>query len=375
MTQGGRRQQRSVSQGARAVVRLGAIRHNLERIRELARGAKVMAVVKANAYGHGLVPVARQLGAADSLAVARLPEAITLREAGIEQPIVVLQGVFTRDELSRATAERCELVVHCEPQVVMLEAAAAGSTVVWLKVDTGMRRLGFEPAQVAGLRRRLAASSAVTDLRLMTHLANADDRADATTERQLGRFAALLEDFDGEFSVANSAATLGWQDSIRLGRAATASWLRPGLALYGASPFAGTVGADFGLAPAMDFEARLIAVKPIRAGDAVGYGGRWRASQDTVLGIVAAGYGDGYSRHLPSATPLLVGGREARLAGSVSMDSLAVDLGPGAAARPGDVVTLWGEKLPVERIAACAGTIPYTLLAGVSHREAAETLD
>lgn len=368
-----------MSVGARAVIRLGAIRQNLRRIKEFAGGAKVIAVVKANAYGHGLLPVAHALSGADALvdalAVARICEGVALREAGIECPVLVLQGHQVREDVESAAAHALELVVHCEPQVELLESASRGRHVVWLKVDTGMRRLGVEPPRVDGLLRRLSAAPAVGEVLLMTHLANADERGGAETGRQLECFARLLRGFDGQFSIASSAGILGWPDAIGAAPDADRSWVRAGIALYGASPFADSTGHDFGLAPVMDLEARVIAVKPIRAGDAVGYGGTWQAPRDTQLAIVSAGYGDGYSRHLPSGTPVLVDGRPASLAGRISMDSAAVDLGPNGGAAIGDRVVLWGEGLPVEKVAARAGTIPYTLLAGVTHREPAQLVD
>ena len=364
-----------MSVGARAVIRLEAIRHNLRRMREFARGAKVIAVVKANAYGHGLLPVARAAGEADALAVAHMWEGIALREAGIVQPVVVLHGALTREDLAMAVEHRLQPVVHCAAQVEYLEDAQRGDAVVWLKVDTGMHRLGVEPADADTLLSRLTAAPAVAEVRLMTHLANADERDDPQTGRQLDCFAQLLECFDGQFSIANSAGVLAWPEAVRAERNADRSWVRTGLALYGASPFPASRGSEFGLKAAMEFESRLIAVKPIRAGDAVGYGGFWRAPHDTLLGIVSAGYGDGYSRHLPSGTPLLVEGRVATLAGRISMDSAAVDLGPDSAASVGDRVILWGETLPVETIAARAGTIPYALLAGITHRQPPEIID
>lgn len=364
-----------MSAGARAVIRLEAIRHNLRRMKALAGGAKVMAVVKANAYGHGLLPVARAAAEADALAVARVHEGIALRDAGLGQPIVVLQGAMTRGDLRAAAEHGLQPVVHCEPQVEWLEAVPRGETIVWLKVDTGMRRLGVDPEEAAGFLKRLSAAPAVAEVRLMTHLANADERDDPQTGRQLDCFAELLEDFDGQFSIANSAGLLAWPEAVRAEREAGRSWVRAGIALYGVSPFPASEGNEFGLRAAMEFEARLIAVKPIRAGDAVGYGGHWRAPHDTLLGIVSAGYGDGYSRYLPSGTPLLVEGTPATLAGRISMDSAAVDLGPDSAASTGDRVVLWGEDLPVESIAARAGTIPYTLLTGITHREPPEFLE
>jgi alanine racemase len=340
-----------------------------------AGGAKVMGVVKANAYGHGLLPVARALAEADALAVARVHEGIALREAGIDQPVVVLQGATTREDLRAALEHRLQPVVHCEAQAALLEAVPHGEAVVWLKVDTGMRRLGVEPEEAAALSGRLSAAAAVSELRLMTHLSNADEREDPQTGRQLDVFAQLLERFDGEFSVANSAAVLAWPEAVRTDRDVARSWVRAGISLYGVSPFPASEGSEFGLRAAMEFESRLIAVKPIRAGDAVGYGGYWRAPHDTLLGVVSAGYGDGYSRYLPSGTPVLVEGKAATLAGRVSMDSAAVDLGPDSTAAVGDRVILWGRDLPVETIAARAATIPYTLLAGVTHREPPEIID
>jgi alanine racemase len=205
----------------------------------------------------------------------------------------------------------------------------------------------------------------VGEVRLMTHLACADDRRDARTDQQVARFRELLASFDGQISVANSPGLLGWPDSICAGVDPGRSSVRCGIALYGISPFPGTTGADFGLRPAMHFEAGLIAVKKVRAGENVGYGAAWQARSDTVIGIVSAGYGDGYTRFLPSGTPVLVNGRRATIAGRVSMDMTAVDLGPDAAERVGDSVTLWGDGLPVEEVAASAGTIPYTLVCGV----------
>jgi alanine racemase len=357
-----------VTTGPRAWIRLDALKANYDYLRQAAGGARVMAVVKANAYGHGLDGVVRHLSDADAFAVARLSDAIHLAEAGLHRPIVLFGGVYSAPDLATALHHRIELVVHTEHQIDLLEAAGSGNAIVWLKLDTGMHRLGFEPAQAASLIARLRRSPAVAEVRLMTHLANADDRQDERTPRQLARFRAALDAFDGEFSVANSAGLLGWPDSIDLGQGRTRSWVRCGIALYGISPFPGTCGADLGLRPVMEYESRLIGIRAVRSGDRVGYGGTWQARADTVIGIVAAGYGDGYSRFLPSGTPVLVNGRRAGLAGLVSMDVAAVDLGPGATDGIGDRVTLWGGDLPVETVAERAGTIPYQLVCGVTQR-------
>lgn len=364
-----------MSFGARALIRLGALKNNFERIREAANGAKVMAVVKANAYGHGLQTVVGNLAQADSFAVARYSEALELDNAGTGKPIVLLKGILDSEELSHALHRGFELVVHCARQVELLERAVAGNATVWLKLDTGMRRLGFEPEQARELIVRLNNCRSVGEVRLMTHLANADDRQDDATSRQVDAFRTILRRFDGAFSIANSAGLLGWPATIAAGHDISRSWIRPGLCLYGVSPFPDSSGGDFGLSPVMEFSSRLIGVKALRTGEAVGYGGTWKAPAPTTLGIVSAGYGDGYTRFLPSGTPVLVDGRRVALAGRVSMDLAAVDLGADATDEIGAPVTLWGEGLPVEEVAACAGTIPYQLLCGLTHREPKEILE
>ena len=358
--------------GARARIKLGAIRHNLATLSEKAPGARCMAVIKANAYGHGLQEVARVLDRADCLAVARLSEAARLRDAGIDTDIVVMGGPLAADDLSHAADLRCGIAIHDSAQASWVETFSGRLPAIWIKVDTGMRRLGIYADQVPGVFERVAAAADV--LGLMTHFANADDTNDDTTLRQFERFALLVADFEGQVSIANSATLLSWQrvqdalaDVANEGRL----WIRPGLALYGLSPFPGRTGKALGLRPAMQLESRLLSVKPVRQGDRVGYGGDWRAAEDSTLGIVAAGYGDGYSRQVPSGTPVLVNGRRVPVAGRVSMDLTAVDLGPGATDAVGDPVVLWGDDLPVEEIAESAGTIPYTLVTGVTHREPA----
>jgi alanine racemase len=357
-----------VTCGARAVIRLDALRSNFKRIREAANGARILAVVKADAYGHGLLTVASNLPDADAFAVARIDEALHLHAAGVRQPIVLLEGVTDAEEMQAALQRNFQPVVHCEQQIELLEKASAGRTTVWLKIDTGMHRLGVEPERSAELIERLRACRSIEELRMMTHLATADDPADGMTLRQLAIFRDLLGHFEGEVSVANSPALFGWPDDIASGLPPRRTWIRAGVCLYGISPFADSCGSDLGLRPVMEFTTSLIAVKPIRAGDRVGYGATWEAAEDTMLGIFAAGYGDGYSRFIPSGTPVLVNGRRAELAGRVSMDMAAIDLGPRATDEVGAPVTLWGEGLPVEEVAAHAGTIPYQLVCGVTNR-------
>ena len=365
-----------MSFGARALIRLGALTHNLDVVRNAAPGAKVMAVVKANAYGHGMLTVTRHLGEdVDAFAVARLSEALQLRRGGISTPIVLLEGVLDESEQVAAVADDIELVVHVEEQVALLERQQGGSSVVWLKIDTGMNRLGFAPEDAAAVAERLARCGAVSELRLMTHMASADELDNSATDVQFERFRAVASGFDGAVSLANSPATLGWP---KLADARTGlgflgdHWIRPGIALYGISPFADRGGRDLGLIPVMQFEARLIAVKPLLQGSRVGYGGRFQSDRDSTLGIVAAGYGDGYSRHFKDGTPVMINGRRVPLIGNVAMDMLAVDLGPDATDSAGDLVTLWGDDLPVEEIAPWADAIPYDLVCGITNREASE---
>lgn len=361
-----------MSFGARACINLGAIRQNFHHITKQAPGARVMAVIKANAYGHGLLDVADSLHDAECLAVARLSEAIQLRQAGIDKPIALLSGAFSADDMDQAINLQLQICVHAEEQITWLEKHGAADAVVWAKIDTGMHRLGFRPDIAAGVIARLRSCAAVGDVRLMTHLANADDLQDSTTKAQIDAFRAITNDFSGDVSVANSAGLLGWPEELEAFadiREAGRLWIRPGLVLYGISPFPGQCGVDLGLDPAMQFEAHLIAVKQLRKGERVGYGGTWEAQQDTVLGVVSAGYGDGYSRHIESGTPILINGRRVPVTGRISMDLCSIDLGAGATDQVGDSVILWGEDLPVEEIAEHAGTIPYQLVCGITNRE------
>ena len=364
-----------MSFGARACISCGAIQKNFQLIKNQEPGARVMAVIKANAYGHGLIAVAASLEGADCLAVARLSEAIKIRHAGIDKPVALLGGVFSTNEIDQAIDLQLQICVHTEEQVALLEQHGPANLQVWAKVDTGMNRLGFHPESTATVIDRLRNCSAVSDVRLMTHLANADDRQDSTTKTQIEAFRVIADDFAGEVSIANSTGVLGWSEEFEVFadlRNAGRLWIRPGLALYGISPFPGQCGAELGLSPAMQFEAHLIAVKDINTGERVGYGGTWQAQQDTRIGVISAGYGDGYSRHIASGTPILINGRRVPVVGRISMDLCSVDLGADATDEVGDTVVLWGEGLPVEEIAEHAAAIPYELVCGVMNREAGE---
>jgi alanine racemase len=325
-----------------------------------------MAVIKANAYGHGLVAVARALDSADAFAVARVDEGLTLRQAGVLTRTVLLEGVFDRAQLEAAAVAGFELVVHTAEQIELLRAAPRGVTfTVWLKLDTGMNRLGFKGPAFEAAHEALRDLPAVrAPVNLFTHLSSADTPETDVTAEQLARFSAMTAFLEGERSIANSAGMLGFAD-------AQADWVRPGLLLYGASPFAGTVGADHGLRPVMTLHSHVIAVKDLEVGEQVGYGGTWVARRPTRLAVAAVGYGDGYPRSLSSGSPVLVNARRAPLAGRVSMDMIGIDVTDlEVAPRLGDPVILWGDGLPVEEIAVWADTIPYELLCGISQRVA-----
>jgi len=351
-----------VSRLIRAVIDTGALRHNLEVVHRRAPDAKVLAVVKANAYGHGLVQTALALPDADAFAVARLEEGAMLRGHGVSHPIVLLEGVFTAGQLREAARHELDLVVHDALQVGLLEAGAGAHRFrLWLKIDTGMNRLGFRASELPEALRRLERlRPAPSEIRLMTHLARADDSPGMTRD-QLERFGQATRGLAYATSIANSAGVFG-------GTPVGGEWVRPGLALYGASPFADRTSLELGLRPVMTLAATVIAVRRVPRGETVGYGAAWRAGRDSQVAIVAAGYGDGLPRGLPNGTPVLIDGRRAPLCGRVSMDMLAVDvtdLGPVAVGMP---VVLWGEGLPVEEVARWAGTIPYELLCAVSQR-------
>jgi alanine racemase len=343
-----------------------ALRHNLGVIREWAPGSRVMAVIKANAYGHGLVAVARALEGADAFAVARVDEGLTLRQAGVLTRTVLLEGVFDRAQLEAAAVAGFELVVHTAEQIELLRSAPRGKKfTVWLKLDTGMNRLGFKGPAFEAARVALSELASVrSPVNLFTHLASADTPETGATAGQLAQFSAVTAFLEGERSIANSAGLLGFTD-------AQADWVRPGLLLYGASPFPGTIGPDYGLRPVMTLHSHVIAVKDLDAGEHVGYGGAWVARRPTRLAVAAVGYGDGYPRSLASGSPVLVNAQRAPLAGRVSMDMIGIDVTDlGEVPRLGDPVILWGDGLPVEEIAVWADTIPYELLCGISQRVA-----
>ena len=348
-----------------ATVDLAAIRHNLRRVRQLAPRSKVMAAVKADAYGHGAVQVARALEAegVDSLAVACMEEAMQLREAHLlTTPITLLEGVISIEEAALAVYERLQVVVHDHWQIALLEQLPASAEVqVWFKLDSGMHRLGFPLTDVPRLVETLRGHRNWAFQGWITHLACADEPDNPATPTQIAAYNAALNGVAGARSIANSAGLLAWPE-------ARVDWVRPGLMLYGASPLANQTGADLGLRPALNLKSRLIAVREFAADEPIGYGQTWRTPERMNIGVVAVGYADGMHRSLRVGTPVMIRGQRVPLVGRVSMDMITVDLRGMPAAQVGDPVLLWGAALPAEEIAGFAGTLAYELFCGLTQR-------
>lgn len=354
-----------MSRTTTATIHLGALRHNLARIRQLAAPAKVMAVVKADAYGHGLERVARALDAdAECFAVAALGDGLRLRAAGHRQRIVVLSGPDQPGDIAEMQRLQLDAAIHHETQLRWLADATPGRgrLRVWLKIDSGMHRLGFALDRVAEAHARLGAMRGIDPgIGLLTHFSESEVFGGEATRAQLARFAEATRGLAGPRSLSNSAAVLGWPE-------ARTDWVRTGGLLYGLSVVEGRTGADFGFRPAMSLATRLIAINRIARGERIGYNGTWTCPEDMPVGVAAVGYGDGYPRSAASGTPVLIDGTTVPLIGRVSMDLITLDLREARQAKVGDRVTLWGEGLPAETIARHAGTISYDLTCGMTRR-------
>jgi alanine racemase len=364
-----------MSRTALATIHLGALRRNLARVHERAGGAKVMAVVKADGYGHGLERVARACAQADALGVAALGDGLRLRSAGNRQRIVVLSGPDEAGDLAEFRRLDLDAVIHHESQLAWLAADAGGSSKtarplrVWLKIDTGMHRLGFDPGDVARVHARLRAMPNVDpDIVLMTHFAASDEFDNPLTAGQIARFDVAAAAFADARALANSAGLLGWPAAFCTDGSPVPSWVRVGGLLYGLSVVEGRSGPDLGFEPAMSLSTRLISVKTIKKGERIGYAATWECPEDMPVGVAAIGYGDGYPRSARAGTPVLINGLRAFIVGRVSMDLVTIDLRNVLNAQVGDRVTLWGPDLPIETIAAQAGTISYDLTCGVTRR-------
>ncbi|MHB1091568.1 alanine racemase [Thiobacillus sp.] len=351
----------------RAQISTDAMAHNLRVACSHARGTRVFAVVKANAYGHGLSRARRALAAADGFAVLTLEEAANLRLMGVEQPVLLLEGLFTADEIAMCSELDLWPVIHHAGQLDWLQQQPPARPLhVFLKFDSGMHRLGFPLADHAAIVARTKSLRGVAGITLMTHFAQADE-ADGVGW-QLHPFLREVSAYDLPWSSANSAALLRYPETL-------GEWVRPGLMLYGASPFADMSAEQLGLKPAMTLQSELISVQTLRAGEGVGYGQLFRADRPMRVGVVACGYADGYPRHAPTGVPVLVDGHVTRTLGRVSMDMLCVDLSEHPGAGVGSPVVLWGEGLPVDAVATAAGTSSYELLCALAPRVPIEEID
>jgi alanine racemase len=342
-----------------ALIDQNALENNLHVARRVA-SSRIMAVIKANGYGHGLLRVAEALAAAEGFALLDIQDAVRLREAGYRQTILLLEGFFDAADLALIAAYELTTVIHSNWQIALLDAYPGRGTLdVWLKVNSGMHRLGFAPDGVGAAMASLRRHAAVREITMMSHFSHADEARGVSAQL------ALINEIAAEYrvarSLANSAALLRYP-------ATHGDWVRPGIMLYGASPFADTSAQQLGLKPVMTLSSRIIAVQDLKAGDEVGYAGQFRADRLMRIGVVACGYADGYPRHAPNGTPVLVDGRKTQLLGRVSMDMLCVDLTALPQSGVGAQVTLWGRGLPVEEVAAAAGTISYELMCALTAR-------
>lgn len=345
----------------RASISAAALAHNLAIARRHAGGAKIWAVVKANAYGHGLLRTAQALGDADGYAMLDFADAVQLRGAGVDKPVLMLEGFFKPEDIPLLVQHRLTPVIHNIEQIEMLEKSGMeGSLDVYLKVNSGMNRLGFTVDNVRLAWNALDGNPRVGSISLMTHFADAD--GDGGIAAQLQWFNELTQPFEAPRSLANSAALLRFADETR------ADWVRPGIMLYGCSPFSFKSAEDIGLRPAMSLGSEIIGVQHLESGERVGYGMTYEASQEMTIGIVACGYADGYPRHAPTGTPVLVAGRRTGTVGRISMDMLCVDISDIEEAYVGTPVTLWGEGLPCDEVAQAAGTVSYELLCALAPR-------
>ena len=369
-----------MSRTALATIHLGALRRNLARVRERAHGAKVMAIVKADGYGHGLERVARTLADADALGVAALGDGLRLRAAAQRGRIVVLSGPDEPADLAEFRRLRLDAVIHHESQLAWLaaDASAVQPLRVWLKIDTGMHRLGFPPDRAGEAHARLRALANVDpDIALMTHFAASDEFDNAMTATQIAAFNAATENLTGARALSNSAGLLGWP-AAQNSAGAVDHWVRVGGLLYGLSVIDGQSGTDLGFEPAMTLSTKLISVQHLKKGERIGYAATWECPEDMAVGVAAIGYGDGYPRSAVAGTPVLIESSHARIGraqigraqivGRVSMDLITIDLRGIDAPSVGDRVVLWGRDLAVEEVARHAGTISYDLTCGMTRR-------
>lgn len=343
-----------------------SICHNYERVKILAPKSRVVAMVKANAYGHGLLACSRALAEinVDALGIARFSEGIALRKAGIQQKIVLMQGFSSAEELRVLSELKIDIVLHHESQLVILENTPLSTPVnIWLKINSGMNRLGIQPEQVESIYRRLQKiPHVIKPIYLMTHFSSTKTLEDSITQQEFSVFAAVTKHLEGERSLAKSGAIIASPDTH-------ADWVRPGIMLYGISPFEINTGADYQLRAVMTLTSRIIAIRQQKKGDLIGYCGTWSCPEDMIVGVVAIGYGDGYPASAQSGTPVLIHGKRCGVVGRVNMDMMTVDLRNAPQAKIGDSVYLWGAELPIEEVAKYTTTTSYEFLTRMGQRE------
>lgn len=343
---------------AQAIIDLDALRHNFQRVKQFAPNSHVMAVIKADAYGHGLIQSAQALNQADAFAVACLQEAVTLRNAGITQAITIFQGFQDVDQLQQMAALNLTPVIHQQWQLDMLEQQPVDLG-IWLKVNSGMGRLGLQPEEVVAAWSRLVQNPGIREIGLFSHFANADVPDHPSNQIQIDCFQSLANTLDAQTSLANSAGLIAFSQ-------AHGDWVRPGIMLYGSSPLADRSAQELGLKPVMQLQAPLIAINHLRKNDSIGYGSLWQCPEDMPVGSVAIGYGDGYPRHARTGTPVWINGRQSQVLGRVSMDTISIDLRGIDNPRCGDEVVLWGREVTVDDVARNADTIAYELLCNLA---------
>ena len=344
-----------MSRQAIAILSTENLLHNLNILKSYAPNSKVIAMVKANAYGHGLRSTSLKLQShIDMLGVASIDEALALRKVGIKIPIMLAEGVFEPNEIVIAASEGFHIVFHHKQQIDWIENSLTQIPInAWIKINTGMGRLGFPPEEAKTYYKTLLSSDKIKKpIRIMSHFACADEKDHELNQIQIDNFKEFIKDLDSEYSICNSAGILNFPDMHY-------DYIRPGLALYGATPVAGKSAKELGLKPVMHLQTNLIAINHMKKGQSIGYGSRYICPEDMDVGVIAFGYGDGYPRSIEEGTPILVGDIECTIIGRVSMDMISINLLNNKKAKLGDKVVLWGNNLPVERIAQYSANINY----------------
>lgn len=345
-----------------ATIDLDSLQHNLGVVRQAAPNSRVIAMVKANAYGHGLIPAVKSLGEADALGIARLDEALLIRDAGIDQRIVLLSASLNTEEITLCSQQQIDVVIHNDEGLnTLLSSNLTKPFNIWLKIDTGMHRLGFSPNRTLEICTSIKGSPSIANLALMTHFHSADETLNTGTQQQLEQFTTATQSIDLPASMANSAAILAWPQTHK-------EWVRPGIMLYGSDPLDRANQLSKQLKPVMELSTSIISIRKVLAKESVGYNATWHSARDSIIGTLAIGYADGYPRHATNGTPVLINGERVPLVGRVSMDMITVDLTDHTNVNIGDRAILWGKKLSVKEVAEHSNTIAYDLLTGVGNR-------